>query len=204
MPAFDDVIETRQQLRAVLPEPNDLVTRKVLSRLDRHCSAFINRAPFMLLASSDADGNVDVSPKGDPEGFVKIIDGQTLAIPDRLGNNRADSLENILQNPQVGVIFLIPGKRETLRISGTACIVRDQALRDSMAVRDRSPALAIIVTVEEAFFHCSKCMVRSGLWQPDRWPSLDGLPRLAETMVDAGKLEITEREMHEIIVKNEK
>jgi PPOX class probable FMN-dependent enzyme len=158
----------------------------------------------MLLASADSDGRVDISPKGDPEGFVKVIDEQTLAIPDRPGNNRADSLENILQNPKVGLIFMIPGKRETLRVSGTASIVRDQGLRDSMAVKGKSPAIAIVVIVEEAFFHCSKCMIRSKLWQPEHWPILDGLPRLAETMVDAGQLELSESEMHEIVVNDER
>lgn len=119
----------------------------------------------MILASTDAHGNVDVSPKGDPQGFVKIIDKQTLAIPDRPGNRRADSIENILQNTKVGLIFMIPGKTETLRVSGIASIVRDIDLRDSMAVRDRSPEFVIVVDVKEAFFHCSKCMIRSKLWQ---------------------------------------
>jgi hypothetical protein len=204
MAEFRDVVETREQLRAVIKEPSELVTLKVLTRLDRHCGVFINRAPFMLLASADSDGRVDISPKGDPEGFVKVIDEQTLAIPDRPGNNRADSLENILQNPKVGLIFMIPGKRETLRVSGTASIVRDQGLRDSMAVKGKSPAIAIVVIVEEAFFHCSKCMIRSKLWQPEHWPILDGLPRLAETMVDAGQLELSESEMHEIVVNDER
>jgi PPOX class probable FMN-dependent enzyme len=184
-------------------EPSDKVTRKTLSSLDKHCGIFIGRAPFMLIASADGDGNTDVSPKGDPAGFVKILDEKTLAIPDRLGNKRADTIENILQNPKVGLIFLIPGKTETLRVSGKAVVVRDKALRNSMAVKGKSPDFAIVVTVEEAFFHCSKCMIRSSLWKTERWPDLDGLPRLAQTMVDAGKLELTEAEMHEIVVNDE-
>ncbi|MEM8684125.1 MAG: MSMEG_1061 family FMN-dependent PPOX-type flavoprotein [Pseudomonadota bacterium] len=200
---FEDVIETREQFRAVMGEPSDKVTRKSLSALDKHCGAFIDRAPFMLIASADADGNMDVSPKGDPVGFVKILDDKTLAIPDRLGNKRADTIENILQNPKVGLIFLIPGKTETLRIGGEAMIVRDVALRDSMAVKGKSPDFVIVVSVEEAFFHCSKCMIRSKLWQTEHWPNLDGLPRLAQTMVDAGKLELTESEMHKIVVNDE-
>jgi uncharacterized protein len=113
-------------------------------------------------------------------------------------------LQNILQNPKIGLIFMIPGKSETLRISGTATIVRDAALRDSMSIKNRSPALAIVVNVEEVFFHCSKCVIRSKLWQEDHWPSLKGLPNLAETMVDAGKLELSTSEMHEIVKKDER
>ncbi len=201
---FNDVIETREQLRGIIEEPVDLVTRKTLSFLDKHCGVFIGRSPFMLMSTCDASGNMDISPKGDPQGFVKILDKKTLAIPDRPGNHRADSMENILQNPNIGLIFLVPGKSETLRISGTASIVRDAALRDSMAIKNRSPELAIVVNVEEAFFHCSKCVIRSKLWQEGHWPSLDGLPRLAETMVDAGQLELSESEMHEIVERDER
>lgn len=201
---FKDIIETRDQLREILPEPSELVTRKVLIELDKHCGVFIQRAPFVLIGSADANGNVDVSPKGDPIGFVRILDSKTLAIPERPGNNRADTLENILQNPQVGLIFLIPGKTETLRVSGVATLVKDENLLSTMAIRDRNPRLAIVVHVQEAFFHCSKCMIRSKLWQPDHWPELDGLPRLAETMVDAGKLELSESEMHHIVVNDER
>jgi PPOX class probable FMN-dependent enzyme len=185
-------------------EPSDKVTRKSLSALDKHCGVFIGRAPFMLIASADSNGKTDVSPKGDPIGFVKILDDKTLAIPDRLGNKRADTIENVLQNPSVGLIFLIPGKTETLRVSGKAQVVRDEALRDSMAVKGKSPDFVIIVTVEEAFFHCSKCMIRSKLWQTEHWPDLQGLPRLAQTMVDGGKLELAEGEMHEIVVNDER
>jgi len=187
-----------------MEEPNEILRRKTLSSLDKHCGVFINRAPFMLLATADGEGNMDVSPKGDPEGFVKIIDENTLAIPDRPGNHRADSLENILQNPKVGLIFMIPGKTETLRVSGTASIVRDQGLRDSMAIRERSPEIAIVVQVEEAFFHCSKCMIRSKLWQQEHWPDLEGLPRLAQTMVDAGRLELSEADLHSLVVNDER
>lgn len=201
---FNDVIETREQLRSVLPEPSPLVIRKVLTQLDKHCVVFIQRAPFVLIGSADANGHVDVSPKGDPIGFVRILDNRTLAIPERPGNNRADTLENIIQNPQVGLIFLIPGKTETLRVSGVATLVKDRNLLETMAIRDRNPRLAIVVHVREAFFHCSKCMIRSKLWQPHHWPELDGLPRLAETMVDAGKLELSESEMNQIVENDER
>jgi uncharacterized protein len=204
MAKFNAIIETRDQLRSVLSEPSELVTRKILSYLDKHCGVFIGRSPFVLIASADADGNVDVSPKGDPPGFVKVIDEQTLVIADRPGNHRADTMENILQNPKVGLIFMIPGKTETLRVSGMATIVSDDDLLESLAVRGQTPKLAMVVEVQEAFFHCSKCMIRSRLWQPEHWPNLDGLPRLAETMVDAGKLELTESEMHRIVEDDER
>lgn len=203
MRKFNNTIRTRDQLRSVLKEPSELVTRKTLNYLDKHCGVFIGRSPFILLATADANGNTDISPKGDPIGFVKVIDKQTLAIPDRPGNHRADSMENIIQNPNVGLIFMIPGKTETLRVSGTASIVGDTALRDSMSVNGRSPELVIVVDVNEAFFHCSKCMIRSKLWKSEHWPDLAGLPRLAETMVDAGELELSESEMHKIVLNDE-
>jgi len=204
MAQFKEIITTRKQLRSILSEPGNAVTSKTISKLDKHCGVFIHRSPFMLLSTANDKGEMDISPKGDPAGFVKIIDKQTLAIPDRLGNHRADSMENILQNPKVGLIFLIPGKSETLRVSGEAIIVNDPALAQSMAVNNKSPELVIVVDVKEAFFHCSKCMIRSKLWQQDSWPDLAGLPRLARTMVDAGKLELTEDEMHRYVVEDEK
>ncbi len=204
MAVFKDVITTRDQFREIMGDASELVTRKTLSALDKHCGTFINKAPFVLISSVDANGNADISPKGDPQGFVKIIDDKTLAIPDRLGNKRADTIENILQNPKIGLIFLIPGKTETLRVSGTAQIVRDTALRNSMAMQGKSPDFAIVVSVEEAFFHCSKCMIRSKLWEAEHWPDLAGLPRLAETMVDAGKLDLSESQMHEIVLNDER
>ena len=139
---LNDIISTREQFREILSEPGEMVARKTLTRLDKHSGAFIKRTPFILLSSADAHGNIDVSPKGDPEGFVKIIDEQTLVIPDRLGNHRADTIENFLQNPKVGLIFIIPGKTETLRVSGSACVVRDAQLRALMAINGRSPDFA--------------------------------------------------------------
>ena len=204
MSKFKDVIESRGQLREIMGEPNEVVLGKTLNELDKHCGTFISRSPFILLSSADSSGNLDVSPKGDPAGFVKILDEHTLAIPDRLGNRRADTIENILQNPKVGIIFLIPGKTETLRVSGVAQVVRDEGLRSSMAIKGRSPDFAIVVDVEEAFFHCSKCMIRSNLWKMEQWPDLDGLPRLADTMVDALKLDLSADVVHQLVLDDEK
>jgi len=186
---FNDLVESEAQLRALMGDPvAPPVVEKTLTSLDRHCRAFVGRSPFVLIASSDSDGRMDVSPKGDAPGFVQILDENTLAIPDRPGNQRFDTFRNLLQSPRVGLIFLIPGKRETLRIGGNAQVVRDQELLEPMAAKNKIPSLAIVVHVDEAFFHCSKCMIRSRLWQPDHWPSLEGLPTLAETMKDAASV----------------
>lgn len=186
---FKDVIASEDELRAMLGHPVvPAVVDKTLSRLDRHCIAFIARAPFVLIASADGAGRIDISPKGDAPGFVSVLDEHTLLIPDRPGNQRFDTLCNLFQNPKIGLIFLIPGKRETLRVSGTAQVVRDAALLEGLAAQGKVPALAIAVTVEEAFMHCAKCMIRSKLWQPEAWPSLDGLPSLAEAMKDAAAI----------------
>jgi PPOX class probable FMN-dependent enzyme len=145
---------------------------------------------------------MDVSPKGDPPGFVQVLDETTLAIPDRLGNRRADTFKNLLANDQIGLIFLIPGKQETLRLSGRAIIVRDQSLRERMAVREKLPDFAIVVSVERMYFHCAKCIIRSNLWKQEAWPNLAGLPSLAEAMVSAGKLERSLAEQQAIIDKD--
>jgi PPOX class probable FMN-dependent enzyme len=196
---FAEIVTTESQFRAVIGHPSHRVLRKHIAALDDHCCAFIVRCPFLLLASADAAGNMDVSPKGDPPGFVRVIDDKTLAIPERPGNRHADTFSNLLQNRRVGLLFLIPGKQETLRISGTAIIVRDQRLRDQMAIAGKSPEFAIVVTVQEAFFHCAKCVIRSGLWDPSHWPDVAGLPSLARAMVDAGKLEESPEEMQALI-----
>jgi len=135
--------------------------------------------------------------------FVRVLDNSTLAIPDRPGNRRADTLANILENPKVGLIFFVPGKSETLRVSGSAKIVRDSDLRESMAARGKTPEFALAVEVQEAFFHCSKCIIRSILWMPQAWPSLDGLPNIAQTMVDAGTLPMPVEALEEIIKQHE-
>lgn len=183
---FKNAIRSESELRTLMGGPvAPPVVEKTLNSLDRHCIAFIGRAPFVFLTSSDAQGRMDLSPKGDAPGFVQVLDNTTLVIPDRPGNQRFDTIRNLFESPQVGLIFLVPGKRETLRISGRADIVRDPELLATLVANGKTPALAIAVHVEEAFFHCGKCMIRSRLWQPEQWPSIEGLPTLAETMKDA-------------------
>jgi PPOX class probable FMN-dependent enzyme len=185
MPAlFSDVVTTHEQLREIVGHPSELNLQKVIASLDEHCRMFIAKSPFMLLASSDRHGKFDVSPKGDRPGFVLVLDDKTLAVPDRPGNRRADSLSNIVMNPQVGLLFMIPGKRETLRVSGRAQIVTDKWLLDLMPVQGRTPKLAVVVNVEEAFMPCAKCIIRSRLWEPEHWPQVDELSSLARVLID--------------------
>ncbi len=185
---FADVITTAAQVRDVLGQPSERVLKKEVSALDGHCRAFIAKSPFVLVSSCDAAGNMDVSPKGDPPGFVRVLDDRTLAIPDRPGNRRADTFRNLIENPRVGLLFLIPGKQETLRVAGAALIVRDRWVREPMAVAGKLPDFALVVTVTEAFFHCAKCIIRSKLWDGAAWPDLDGLASLARVIVDQGRL----------------
>jgi len=201
---FEDVITTEAQFRAVIGHPHPRTLKKELSHLDDFCRAFIGRSPFVVISSSGADGRVDVGPRGDPPGFVQVLDEHTLAIPDRPGNRRADTFTNILQNDHVGLLFFIPGKQETLRVRGRARIVRDAALRATMMVGGKPPDFAIVVAVEQAFFQCAKCIIRSNLWNVEAWPSLAGLPSQAETIVSAAKLDISVDEMQRIIDEDRK
>ena len=157
----------------------------------------IEKSPFIVIASATTDGYPDISPKGDPVGFVRVIDENYLAIPDRPGNNRTDTFSNILQNPYLAVILLIPGKGETLRVTGESRIVRDQALRESMAVESRVPEFAIVIHVERVLIHCPKCIVRAKLWQPDEWPDSQssGTADIAEAMIAHAKLDTTPEEL---------
>lgn len=196
---FNDVVTSEEQFRAVMGNPMLPVIKKEISYLDANCRRFIAKCPFVLISSCDKEGRMDISPKGDPAGFVQVLDERTLVIPDRPGNRRADTFKNILQNDRVGLFFLIPGKQETLRVSGRATIVRDLSLREQMAVGGKIPDFAIVVTVDQAFFHCPKCVIRSDLWSPETWPDETSLPSLAEAVVAAGKLDITVEQVQEMI-----
>jgi PPOX class probable FMN-dependent enzyme len=161
---FGDVITTESDLRKIVGPANRWFTSKILNRLDRRCQDFIAASPFVVVGSADPLGLIDLSPKGDHAGFVKCLDDATIAVPDRRGNRRVDTFNNVLNNPGVGLVFFVPGKQETLRVGGRAIIVRDQNIRTAMADHGRPPDLAMIVGVEKAFFHCGKCIKRSDLW----------------------------------------
>jgi hypothetical protein len=177
---FGEVIATESELRKIIGPPNRWFTSKILNRLDRRCLDFIAASPFVVVGSTDPLGTVDLSPKGDRAGFVKCLDDAALAIPDRRGNGRVDTFHNVLRNSGVGLIFFVPGQRETLRVLGRAVLVRDQVIRRLMMENGRVPELAMIVIVEKAFFHCGKCITRSKLW--DYWDrrehAADGTPAL--------------------------
>jgi PPOX class probable FMN-dependent enzyme len=185
---IENLVRSADALRGILGFPAERAVKKQIDRLDEHCRAIIARSPFVLVASSDAEGRLDVSPKGDPVGFVQVLDDVTLAIPDRPGNRRADTFSNVLQNPGVGLLFMVPGRSETLRINGRAVIARDAALLASMAVNGKAPLLALVVSVEEAFVHCAKCVLRSRLWEPDSWPNPAGLPSHARCLLDQARV----------------
>jgi PPOX class probable FMN-dependent enzyme len=184
---FADIIGSEAELRAVVGEPARRALDKQIDALDEHCRSIIARAPFVLIASSDREGRVDVSPKGDPAGFVQVLDERTLAIPERPGNRRADTFRNVLQNPRVGLLFLVPGRLETLRVNGQALLVRDATLLGRMAVGGKAPQLALVVSVEEAFVHCGKCMLRSRLWDSGSWSAGAQLPSHARCLLDQAK-----------------
>lgn len=185
---FEEVITTRQRLRELNRGPHPLVRNKTIDHIDNICRRFIAACPFVLVASRGGDNQLDLSPKGDPAGFVTVLDNKTLAIPDRLGNNRLDTFENLLIHPDVGLFFLIPGNGDTLRVSGKGKIVRDAALQSRLAINGKDPNLVLVVTVEEAFLHCPKCVVRAKLWKPEDWPDRANVPTLAEAMVAHGSL----------------
>lgn len=184
---FKDTVTTIEGLRGVIPEPNEAAVRKQISALDEHCRWFISQSPFVFLATSNAAGDCDVSPKGDQPGFVRVLDDETLLLPDRPGNQRADSLKNLLENPHAGMLFVIPGVEWTLRVNGRAEIVRDEELLELCAVGGKRPALGIGVHVEEAFLHCPKCFIRSGLWAQEGWLPEDEHPSFAAMSRDHAK-----------------
>lgn len=176
-------IETEADLRQCYDAPSDLVRRKLLPKLDKHARAFIALSPFVVLATHGPDGS-DCSPRGDAPGFVAVQDDSTLLLPDRRGNNLIDSLRNVVADPDVGLLFLVPGLNETLRVNGRARIVADQALLASLAAQGKIPASALQIAVREVYFHCGKAMIRSDLWNPDKRAPRNAFPGLGKVIAD--------------------
>ena len=169
-------IDSETALKQLIGEPTDLVCAKVSDRINRLTRQFIELSPFVCLATSDEHGNCDVSPRGDPKGFVRILDEVTLLVPERPGNRIADSLRNILRNPHVGLLFVIPGVNDTLRVNGRATLTTDRSLLEPCAVEGKVPKLGILVDVEGAFTHCSKAFLRSSFWDPTSFIDRSALP----------------------------
>jgi len=195
----DWTVRSAAALREMIGTAEGLAVKKSLKRLDKHCRQFIALSPFLAIGTQGAAGQADVSPRGDPAGFVLVLDDRTLAIPDRPGNNRLDTLTNILANPNVGLLFLVPGFEDTLRINGKATLSRDPQLLERMAVNDRAPKVAIVVEVEEAFLHCAKAFKRSRLWDPAAQIDRKVLPSLGRIILE--QVAEADREPDESVVE---
>jgi uncharacterized protein len=179
-----DLIENADRLHEIYGAPNERAVKKELRRLDRHCRAFIARSPFLVIASADPSGRCDASPKGDMPGFVRVIDDTHLLIPDRLGNNRVDTLGNLLARPGIGLIFFVPGINETLRVNGRAQVTTDPALLEPLAVNGKVPRSGILVSAEEVYFHCGKALIRSDLWNPEKHVRRGEFPSLGRIIAE--------------------
>jgi PPOX class probable FMN-dependent enzyme len=177
-------VTTVEDLRAIVGHPLAPAANKVTSRLSDAQQDWLSHSPLGFIATTDAEGRVDVSPKGDPPGFVHVIDDVTIAIPERPGNKRVDGFLNVLQRPRVGTVFLIPGRGDTLRINGTARILADASYFEAMAVGGKRPILALEIDVDEVFFHCPKAFLRSDAWKPDTWDptAVPSVARLAKAI----------------------
>ncbi|RSD25375.1 pyridoxamine 5'-phosphate oxidase family protein [Mesobacillus subterraneus] len=185
---MDYTITSFEELRTLFGEPSELAKKKVIPFIDQHARNYIAQSPFLILSTSDAKGYSDASPRGDSPGFVLSLDENRIVIPDRPGNKRMDSLKNILSNPQVGLLFLIPGMAETLRVNGKASLTREPELLARMAAGGKKPLLGIVVEVDECFIQCGKALKRSGLWSPDTWSDPETLPSGAEILAAHSKL----------------
>jgi PPOX class probable FMN-dependent enzyme len=185
-PSGNHVVATEAQLDAVVgiyrPDPGK--PDKQLDYIDAHARAFIATSPLVMLGTVDGDGRLDVSPRGDPPGFVQVLNDRELIIPERKGNHRVDSLRNILQRPHVGMLFLVPGREDTLRVNGRATISTDPELTARCAIGSATPKLVVVVEVAELYFHCARSLLRAAAWKPDRWPSTDHLASLGTALKD--------------------
>lgn len=186
---FQRLVTPVDELTELIGVPSEIVLKKQLAELDSHMMAFIAKSPFLLLGTFSRIGRCDVSPRGDAYGSAKVLDSKTLIIPDRRGNRRVDSLHNILETGQVGLLFLIPGLGETLRVNGRACLIRDDDVMASMAVDGKHPLVGIAVEVEECFLHCAKAVIRSKLWDSREGDRETPLPCFAEMLIDQTKFE---------------
>lgn len=185
---FKKVIDSEQNLREFIGTPSEVASKKVIYHLDVHCRDFISKSPFLVISTSDEKGFCDVSPRGDAPGFTFILNEKCLVIPERPGNKRVDTLRNIIQNPHVGLLFLIPGMGETLRVNGKATIIQDEDILEKMAAKGKNPLVGIAVEIEECFLQCAKALKRSDLWNPDSWLDKNEIPSGAKILSDHVKI----------------
>lgn len=176
----NDIIRSVEELKDIIGEPHEAVVMKMVSQIDSHIENYIAQSPLFFLATSATNGRADVSPRGDQAGFVKVLDHKHIAFIDRPGNRRIDSMVNMLENPQVGMIFLIPSLQEVLRINGRATLSRNEALIRDMQWKGKTTGIAVIIEVEECFIHCPRAFKQSGIWDVDNWSSKDELPDVME------------------------
>jgi PPOX class probable FMN-dependent enzyme len=177
-------ITSEEALRALLGQPGAPAVNKQIDHLDAHCRRFLALSPLLFISTANRAGLCDVSPKGDAPGFVHMLSEKLLAIPDRPGNRRADTLRNMIENPRVGLLFVIPGLRETLRINGHAALYTDAALLASLSAQGKTPQLAIVVEAQEVFLHCGRALIRSRLWEMASWPPAQALPSAPQIFAD--------------------
>ena len=181
---FSERIHSPEELAALIGTPSEFSLRKELQALDEHMRRFIAHSPFAIISTHSAAGRCDASPRGDAPGFVQVVDDRTLLIPDRFGNKRADSFRNILETGRIGLLFLVPGFGETLRVNGRAVLIRDEAWLTPLTAQGKRPLVAVAVEVEECFLQCAKALIRSKLWEARERPSLQSLPCAAEMFHD--------------------
>lgn len=189
--SVDRCLRSIDDLRALIPKPSHWVDNKVIDHVDDLSQRFIAASPLALISTTRPDGIQDITPRGDPPGFVRVLNKNTLAIPDRPGNRRMDTFENVFENPNVGIIFVIPGHRDTLRVSGKAVVVQDTNLGQKLAVNGRAAELALLIRVERVLCHCPKAFIRGKVWQHDAWPDTSAVPTLAEMLVAHGAMSET-------------
>jgi len=171
-------------LRSRYAEPSEISLKKELGHIDRHARDFIGRSPFAVISTADAEGWPDASPRGDAPGFVAVVDEQRLHLPDRPGNNRLDTFQNLVANPRIAMLFLVPGRLETLRVNGTARLLTEAALLEKHAIHGKPARAVVEITARSIYFQCGKAVIRAGLWQKEKWPSLEGLAPFAEAIAD--------------------
>lgn len=199
-----EVVTDFGEIRAMYPNMHVSQPGKIIDHIDAHVRVWIEASTFLTMATVNKSGEVDVSPKGDPAGFVKVLDDKTLAIPDRPGNHRFDGFQNILETGRIGLVFLVPNRNEVVRVNGSARVVRDEEIRAHLAIKGRVPELAVLVDVEEAFYHCGKAVIRSRLWYPGEAGPVDHLPTYAEALMAHGQPEIAMQDLVDRLEHNDK